>query len=327
MVIAAPPFRFTNPGRTASGDELSIRSTRVLVHGFYNRPGIDSLNVADDGGNAVAREMETSFGVLAYPSVAIHPLIAPPPGPAIGFRSARLALWKRAQRPLRRFAVTLGCLATAIVVGTVFDPARLGVDVALGALGLVGAATLASGIAGTVGTMRIWRAMKRDEWAVYGIDAVNFISADVTIRLTLVRDDGFRFPIKIDRTNRSESLRGMIRPEVWFIGDPAGRGYLTAAGGGEILRTRPNPGANPATLARGSATSQPLDSRPAAGRTNTGPAASQADARRRAESAARRAKWQEAVAQMATTPPPAPDKPIRPPRIPRRRGAQDIKWQ
>jgi hypothetical protein len=171
-----------------------------------------------------------------HPALPLEKPPPPPAGPAVNFHAARVALWRRVRRGVRPLVATLtGAIAWAIV------PPVVGLsngfaDVMLLLLGLGGIGALAYASGSLRRTWMFWRLLRRHEWTVYAVEYLRVYRTPIT--MTLVDSGGERYPIKIRGTANTAYLLGMVHPEVWFIGDPAGRGLLTVAGGGEIMRTR-----------------------------------------------------------------------------------------
>jgi hypothetical protein len=244
-----------------------------------------------------------SRNLKPYPSVPIEPIPAPPPGRATEFRSAQLALWKRVTRSARLLSITIGCAVVAVVLFTVAPGNGFAGFIGV-LLAIVGGATLLPGAGGLIRTARMWRLMNTDQWTVYTVNRASLYRTPPT--MTLMGDDNVEYPIAL--FGATASVRGLMRPEVWFVGDPRGRGILTVAGGGEILRTRPR-------HVRGTPATRPVKKQSQAARAAAHRAKVQAKAKARAD-------------QRRANPPSLrqPAKPTKPRRFPRR-GGQKIKWQ
>jgi len=254
-----------------------------------------------------------------YRSVPIEKMPPPPPGPAIEFRSAQLALWRRVRRSARVLAF---CAGFFVAFGLVLELAPVNgfTGFVLVVCALVGVIT---GLTALIGLKRTWwfyRTLHRHEWTVFDY-------SDLRIRenapvIMLLRGPGKqRYPVKFTRNEGVNELRADPREQVWFAGDPERHGVLTVAGGGEMYRTRPNPPAKRGP-ARPVKPPKPLTEKQQRRR----------DAKRRkfeAKQAERRRKQQERQREMAAKAaknPPKPAKPAKPRKPPRQRG-QKIKWQ
>jgi hypothetical protein len=228
-----------------------------------------------------------------------------------------LALRQRVQRSLRVLRITLGCAVIAVVLGTVADPDNGLVAFLIVILAMVGGVTALIGGGGLVRTAGFLRLMRRGEWIVYTVEKASLYRSPMT--MTLVGHDMTRYPVAL--YGATESVRAMLRPEVWFVGDPSGRGILTVAGGGEMLRARPDHGRGIALIRRPAKPSKPRPPRPV----------DPEKARRQAaRAAAHRAKVQEkakARADKRKANPPTRRQPAKLSRFPWLRGGQKIKWR
>jgi len=153
-----------------------------------------------------------------------------------------VALWKRLRRNARTLGISLGCLACVIVLGVLFSDNGFA-DFMITILTLVFIVTLIAGLAGLNRTGWLYRMLHRHEWSVYDFTDLS-IRENMPVTMTLKTPGGgaARYPIRFSRNSRVETLRGIVVPQVWFVGDPErGHGVMTPAGGGEMFRTRPNP--------------------------------------------------------------------------------------
>jgi hypothetical protein len=251
-------------------------------------------------------------GVKTYPLVKVERLPPPPEGPALRVRGAQISLWRRLRRTLGWMGVGAAALGTSIVLAATTD---IGAGAAAGVFGVATAIwiiVLPISFFAALRPLRIaWR-LRKPSWRSYEIQDVRlFRERPSTMTLVHGKD---RYPIRIRGSRRAETLRGMIRPQVWFAGDPAGHGLLTVAGGGEIMWAHPNPPRKPRPVRR------------------VGPEKAR---RRAAKIAARNAKTAERWRKYAEKHPPKPRKPAKPqpvrqpvpPRVPKIRRGQKIKWQ
>jgi hypothetical protein len=274
----------------------------------------------------------------AYPLVPIERLPSPPDEPALRIRGTRIALWRRLRRTLRWLGAGGAALAAAVVLGTTTDVNSGGAVTPLFAVAIVTSfVVLPISLFATVRVLRVaWR-LRRTAWQVYNVEYFQ-LRREQPATMTLVRGKN-RYPVKIRVSKRAESLRGMVRDQVWFAGDPARHGLLTLAGepdlvrhglltlagGGEILWAHPNPTrpARPAKPAKKRAV-KPVDPEKAR--------------RRAAKIAERDAKAAERAKAWAAKHPPKPRKPTKPqpvrqakpsepPKPPRMPRGQKIHWK
>jgi hypothetical protein len=248
-----------------------------------------------------------------YPSVKLDRPPAPPPGRAIEFRSAQLALWHRLRRSGRRVASAIGCFVLLIVIAIVLPDNDLVALLAF-AIFAVGLIFLLIAIGGTIRTARLYRMMSRYEWAVYQYDSFR-MRENLPVRITLIeRGTKNRYPVKFRNSKRCETLRGMVHDEIWYAGDPSRHGILTVAGGGEMFRTRPDP-PRPVKLRK------PVKPR------KVKPISPEKARKLAARDAAQRAKWAEQAKKRIAKQRAKPAKPVRQPKLPRIRGAQKIRFK
>jgi hypothetical protein len=251
-----------------------------------------------------------SKGVRTYPSVKIDRLAPPPAGPAIGFRSAQLALWHRVKRSARTLEIAFGCFVAAVLTLAFLPDDNGFVDFEVFVLVAISTVAFCSAVGGLIRTLRIYRLLRRHEWTVFSYRELTILEANPTT-LTLIRDR-VEYPVKIRKTKRTEILRGMVHKEIWYVGDPTGTGLLTVAGGGEMFRTRP------AVPVRSRRPAKPIKPRKPP---KVKPIDPEKARRQAAKAAAQRAKWQEAAKARAAR------QRAKPPKLPRFRGAQKIKWK
>jgi hypothetical protein len=255
-------------------------------------------------------------GLTAYPGIKLDRIAPPPAGPAIAFRSCQLALWKRLLRALRVLGVMAVCFGTTALLAVFWLVDSGWEGLLIFVLVVVGFISLIVGVVGLTRTLLIVRLLRQHEWSVYTCENLS-LREGMPVTMTLVRGQD-RFPIKFPKTRRAETLRGMVRPEIWYVGEPAGRGILTPAGGGEMFLTRPYraPVAKPYQVRKPPRKIKPVSVE-----------------RQRKQAAQQRAKQAAALATLAAkakakpaTPVRQP-KPLRQPKVPKIRGGQKIKWQ
>jgi hypothetical protein len=268
-----------------------------------------------------------SRGVRTWPAIPVEKLPPPPDVPAIRMRGVQVALWRRWRGSLRLFGVSAVALAVAIIDASVLDVTRgFGAFVLVVAI-IIAAVTLLAAAVGTLRTARIAMRLRRGPWIVYAATDVR-IPQDLPIAITMTLGGPGRYPVRIRNSGRAKSLRGMIRPEVWFVGDPAKRGILTLSGGGEMVWTRPNP-VVPHKVKPRKPVPPPKPPKPRKVKPISPEKAQRLavkDAARRAKIAAR-VKAQTEKQKTKPPQPPKPPQPVRQPKLPKIRGGQKIKWQ
>jgi hypothetical protein len=178
-----------------------------------------------------------TVGRKAYPTFGFEPMPDPDPGRAIDQSGVRPALWRKASSWVRAAGIAMAgavCgLATAAVTGPV---GVVGASVALGS----GVVLLGTSARLARFGLR-WRYLSRTRWLVLRCTLVPGDERSPVVVALDVRDmSGRRWICRatIRRSRRSEQLLAMGRREIWFAGDPARRGILTVAGGGDMFGAR-----------------------------------------------------------------------------------------
>jgi hypothetical protein len=245
----------------------------------------------------------------AYPSVTLDRPPAPPPGRAIDFRSAQLALWHRIRRSGRHLAIAVGCVVLIVVEALLLPDNGFGAF--LGFVTFVaGAVYLLIALAGLVRTARIYRTMRSNGWTVYKYESFR-MTESMPVRITLIdRGKHTNYPVKFRNSKRAETLRGMVHDEIWYVGDPTRHGILTVAGGGEMFRTSPHK-IRPLKAPKPRKPAKPISPEKAR--------------KQAARDAAQRARWAAQAKKRAAAAPKA--RPVRQPKLPRIRGGQKIPWK
>ncbi len=264
---------------------------------------------------------QTPRTVRKFPDIKPEQLPPPPDVPAIRMRAVQVALWRRLRRSLQTLGIAAISFIGLIAVVATSDTGQGFPAFAAVVLGWIGSVTLLLGGIGSIRTARIaWR-LRRSPWRLYSVEQVS-IGREVSTRMTIV-DGKIRYPVSIYHSKRTETLRGMIRLDIWFVGDPTKRGILTPAGGGELLWTHPVR-VRPIKV-RSAKQVKPRKIKPMdpekARRLAAKRAAQSAKAAERAKAyAAKQAAKQKANAKK-------PQKPVRQPKLPKIRGAQKIRFK
>jgi hypothetical protein len=171
------------------------------------------------------------IGLTEYPSFGFERLPDPVGARAIDERGARMALWRRASPRLWIAAVAVPGLIVAATMP--WHPITVIVMI-------VALAVLAGSVVDLIRIAWMWRFLSRTRWTVYTCSSL-WIQREFPVEMALLDAEQTMYTVCIRSSRRTEILRGMSRPEVWFAGDAGRRGILTVAGGGEMFRARMRP--------------------------------------------------------------------------------------
>jgi hypothetical protein len=96
---------------------------------------------------------------------------------------------------------------------------------------------LIGAVAGLVAVGQMWILLARHPWQTYGCTSM-YIGEGAVGPVKLTAKDPRQqtdHHLLFQASRRRDTLRGMILREVWIAGDPAKRGVLVMAGGGELF--------------------------------------------------------------------------------------------
>jgi hypothetical protein len=156
-------------------------------------------------------------------------------------------LLRRGIRALRWAGIGLVLLIPTIAATVIWPDMPGGAGFAVFAVMVVGAYMLVYSVFRTIGVMRLWTTMRRHPWRVFSCQLpARRIEGSLVLVLTHKKES---YAVRTPGTEHTQAIWRMPRPEVWFVGDPHGRGVLTPAGGPELFITHPTRSAKVANRA------------------------------------------------------------------------------
>jgi hypothetical protein len=172
-----------------------------------------------------------------------YPTFQPPADArALDDMRTRWALRQRFWDLVRRRRWILGPYAVLLVL-LIASAETVGGVLSAAAGALVGLASficvplLIGTLAGLLRAVHMWWLLSSHPWREYDCSVLCVGEGTVGPVTLTVRRKGVpdRYFLAFQANRRRETLRGMVRPAVWIAGDPARRGVLVMAGGGELF--------------------------------------------------------------------------------------------